>query len=57
MDAAIGSDCDEEVIVVRKPTLAKGVLTSVYFQFLDGWELNGNILPSVNDHLLPLADR
>lgn len=40
VDAAIGSDCEEEVIV-----------------FLDGWELNGNILPSVNDHLLPLADR
>ena len=29
----------------------------LFFQYFDGWEMNGRIFPSESDHELPLKER
>lgn len=33
------------------------VLKKFFFQFVDGWELNGEFFPNPMDHLLPMQSR
>ena len=54
VDAKLGPDCEAEVLVVRLARPDNILFDSYNSQFLDGWELNGNILPSLRDHSLPL---